>query len=244
MDWVKPKSDRALTSVDKSLTSSADSTVKGSDGGGVLLEDSRKKSINGTQEHHSNNREGQHVEKVTTWLEKLCHDNVPSLQKSPKPPRSKKSRQSTAHSSTEFGASMRWGTATLQFDIEEGPEVLAKIVDLWQSPVAEGSEARRPKQLKSIESISKWIVKSLPVHGFDVNVGLVSASWIHGLRELGGELPQSLWLETLQSILTQVDRAWSEEPEKGLFPWLLWACEVPLALATKLSHLGGKDRMV
>ncbi len=244
MDWVKPKSDRALTSVDKSLTSSADSTVKGSDGVGVLLEDSRKKSVNGTQEHHSNNREGQHVEKVTTWLEKLCHDNVPSLQKSPKPPRSKKSRQATAHSSTEFGASMRWGTATLQFDIEEGPEVLAKIVDLWQSPIAEGSESRRPKQLKSIESISKWIVKSLPVHGFDVNVGLVSASWIHGLRELGGELPQSLWLETLQSILTQVDRAWSEEPEKGLFPWLLWACEVPLALATKLSHLGGKDRMV
>ncbi|MCY2975222.1 MAG: hypothetical protein NTW52_11220 [Planctomycetota bacterium] len=244
MDWVKPKSDRALPGVDKSLTSSAESTVMGNYGGEIILEDSRKKSINGTEVHHSNNREGQHVEKVTTWLEKLCQDNVPSLQKSPKPPRSKKSRKSTAHSSTEFGASMRWGTATLQVDIEEGPEVLAKIVELWQSPIAEGSESRKPKQLKSIESISKWIVKSLPVHGFDVNVGLVSASWIHGLRELGGELPQSLWLETLQSILTQVDRAWSEEPEKGLFPWLLWACEVPLALATKLSHLGGKDRMV
>jgi hypothetical protein len=244
MDWVKPKNDRALPGVDKSLTSSAESTVIGTDGGGIILEDSRKKSINETEVHHSNYREGQYVEKVTTWLEKLCQDNVPSLQKSPKPPRSKKSRKSTAHSSTEFGASMRWGTATLQVDIEEGPEVLAKIVELWQSPIAEGSESRKPKQLKSIESISKWIVKSLPVHGFDVNVGLVSASWIHGLRELGGELPQSLWLETLQSILTQVDRAWSEEPEKGLFPWLLWACEVPLALATKLSHLGGKDRMV
>ncbi len=244
MDWVNPKSNRELPGVNKSLTSSTESTVMGTDGGGTILEDSRQKTINGTEVHHSNDREAQHVEKVTTWLEKLCQDNVPSLQKSPKPPRSKKSRQSTAHTSTEFSASMRWGTATLQVDIEEGPEVLAKIVDLWQSPIAEGSESRKSKQLKSIESISKWIVKSLPVHGFDVNVGLVSASWIHGLRELGGELPQSLWLETLQSILTQVDRAWSEEPEKGLFPWLLWACEVPLALATKLSHLGGKDRMV
>jgi hypothetical protein len=122
--------------------------------------------------------------------------------------------------------------------------VLSKIVDLWQSPIEVCAQSRKPKQLKSIEGISKWIVKSLPVHGFDVNVGLVSASWIHGLRELGGELPQALWLETLQSILTQVDRAWGEEPDRGIFPWLLWACEVPLALATKLSHLGGKDRMV
>ena len=244
MDWVKPENDNTLTAMEKSLPSSAEVTVRGEAHKGVTLEDSHEKSVNGTVVNHSINGESERVETVTTWLEKLCQDNVPSLQKSPKPPRSKKSRQNVIRSSSEFGASMRWGTATLQFDIEEGPEVLVKIVDLWQSPTTEGAENQKPKQLKSIESISKWIVKSLPVHGVDVNVGLVSASWIHGLRELGGELPQSLWLETLQSILTQVDRAWSDEPEKGLFPWLLWACEVPLALATKLSHLGGKDRMV
>ncbi len=53
-----------------------------------------------------------------------------------------------------------------------------------------------------------------------------------------------LWLETLQSVLTQVDRAWSVADTEELYPWLIWACEVPLALATQLSQLGGKDRMV
>ncbi|MFM8574152.1 MAG: hypothetical protein ACKOAU_21325, partial [Pirellula sp.] len=58
------------------------------------------------------------------------------------------------------------------------------------------------------------------------------------------DVPPALWLEVLQSTLTQVDRAWEQGPTEGLFPWVIWACEVPLALAKQMSHLGGKDRIV
>ena len=75
-------------------------------------------------------------------------------------------------------------------------------------------------------------------------VALTATGWLYALPEVGREVPPTLWLEVLQSTLTQVDRAWAQGPSEGLFPWVIWACEVPLALAKQMSHLGGKDRIV
>ncbi len=51
-------------------------------------------------------------------------------------------------------------------------------------------------------------------------------------------------MEVLQNVLTQVDRAWSDAKPESLFPWLLWSCEAPIALAVQLTAFQSNDRMV
>lgn len=191
---------------------------------------------------------------ATAWLEHLCQENVALLQQSlPVAGTKRKSKSALmAESSTlRMATAVQWGSTILESELDEGPEVLQRVVKLLATPLPSKIDAKQPKAvaarelyLKTAENVAKWIVRSLPVHGHDPFVGLVSVAWVHGLRELGAELQPSLWLETLQSVLTQVDRAWSIADSEDLYPWLIWACEVPLALATQLSQLGSKDRMV
>jgi len=250
MDWVPPKSE--LSKESNALKSAklpvghlpnASNTVNTADKS-ISSKTSSETKMDELEDQQSSIDRGHRLATVTTWLEKICHDNVPSLQKSSTPLERKKARQSKHIGAHHLVTAMQWGMATMRTDIEEGPDVLSRVLQVWISTLSPPIDMNAAKRLKSIESFSSWVVKCLPVHGFDANVALVSATWIHGLRDLGAELSRSLWLETLQSILTQVDRAWEEENVTDLFPWLVWACEIPLALATKLSHLGGKDRMV
>ncbi len=232
MDWVKPKKERTKrngegihvgsdTPALKNPLSKAESTVK-------------KSAI-----------------VATAWLEQLCQENVAYLQQSlPVAPLSRKKKQ-VRSSIRQMASAIQWGSGTLETEIEEGPEVLDRLIQVFASHPLVPSDLTDPKivaanelRLKTGENIARWIARSLPVHGIDSYVGLISVAWVHGLRELGNDLPPNLWLEVLQSILTQVDRAWDERSPEQLLPWLIWSCEVPLALATQLSQLGGKDRMV
>jgi hypothetical protein len=232
MDWVKPKKERSKRKLDG---------VNG---------DSPPTSLSSAFQSTDSKR-GQSAVAATAWLEQICHENVAYLQRSiPIPPESRKKKRQRS-STRRMAAAIQWGAGSLESTIDEGPEVLERLIQAFASqPLLEAGIddpqviAANELRLKTCENIAKWIARSLPRYGDDAYVGLVSVAWIHGLRELGNALPPNLWLEVLQSILTQVERSWSEKDAEQLLPWMIWSCEVPLALATQLSHLGGKDRMV
>ena len=232
MDWVKPKKDRTKRNGD------------GIDG------DAHPKPLKNTL--LKSDPAGKNSEiAATAWLEQLCQENVAYLQRSLPVASTSGNKKRHETSIRRIAAAIQWGTGTLDTEIEEGPNVLDRLIQVYATQPLLHPDLTNPKvvaanelRLKTCENIAKWIASSLPIHGIDSFVGLVSVSWIHGLRELGNDLPPNLWLEVLQSILTQVDRAWSDRSPEQLLPWLIWSCEVPLALATQLSQLGGKDRMV
>ena len=232
MDWVKPKKERTKRNVDVINGDSPPSALK-------------------SAFPSTDPKRGQPAIAATAWLEQICHENVAYLQRSipitPETPKKKRQRSSIRR----IAAAIQWGASPLDASIDEGPEVLERLIQAFASQPLLNADIADPKvtaanelRLKTCENIAKWIARSLPRHGDDAYVGLVSVAWIHGLRELGNSLPPKLWLEVLQGILTQVERAWSEKSPDELLPWMIWSCEVPLALATQLSHLGGKDRMV
>ncbi len=232
MDWVKPKKERTKRSVD------------GING------DTRPASSPSSLPNREPT-EGKSAIAATAWLEQICHENVAYLQRSL--PIASASHKKKRHQSAvrRITAAIQWGAGSLNTDLEEGPVVLDRLIQAYASQPLLSADLTDPKavaanelRLKTCENIARWITRSLPVHGFDAYVGLVGASWIHGLQELGNALPPNLWIEVLQSVLTQVERAWSDNEPEQLLPWLIWSCEAPLALATQLSHLGGKDRMV
>ncbi len=97
---------------------------------------------------------------------------------------------------------------------------------------------------KDSKAIAKWIGSRLPVHSEEPIVALVCAGWIHGLSRLGRDIEPAVWLDTLQAILSQVDRSWVMKEPENLLSWLIWSCEVPLALANQLAPMGNKDRVV
>ncbi len=232
MDWVKPKKEKTKRIVD------------GINGDAPPL--SPKNAVPSTDP-----KRGQPAIAATAWLEQICHENVAFLQQSlPVTPGARKKKRQRS-SIRRIAEAIQWGVAPLDSNIDEGPEVLERLIQAFVSQPLLDAGLADPKvnaanelRLKTCENIARWIARSLPLHGEDAFVGLVSVAWIHGLRELGNALPPNLWLEVLQGVLTQVERAWSEKSPEQLLPWMIWSCEVPLALATQLSHLGGKDRMV
>ena len=157
-----------------------------------------------------------------------------------------------------------WGTGVWEVENSSRQEYLNDLVELFGgfAPVATSKKTPRTKdsrkskpsnetareanasQIASATKIGKWISQQLPKASYDPYVALTCAGWIHALPEAGRSISPALWLEVLQCALTQVDRAWESGPSDGLFPWMVWACEVPLALAKQLSNLGGKDRIV
>lgn len=184
------------------------------------------------------------------WLKQLCEDNVALLQASLPIDNTKKAKRTDDSASIEsYVRSIAWGTGVWETESDTG---LAMLQDLVHSFGGAASRASRkastpslaPNQIAHAKKIGTWITQQLPRAGYDPYVALTCAGWIHALPHVGREISPALWLEVLQSIMTQVNRGWEAGPEEGLFPWILWACEIPLGLAKQLSHLGGKDRIV
>ena len=199
---------------------------------------------------------------ASTWLKQLCEENVAMLQSS-LPVRESQTRvKGTKVLTDEYLRAMLWGIGVWEVENNSNQEFLNDLVEAFGAPSTapahgkglKGKQSGRAKlvkdptidtiQISAAGKIGKWISQQLPKSSHDPYVALVCAGWIHALPEVGRNISPSLWLEVLQCALTQVDRAWENGPTNGLFPWIVWACEVPLALAKQLSHLGGKDRIV
>jgi hypothetical protein len=200
---------------------------------------------------------------ASTWLKQLCEENVAMLQSSLPIRESQTKTRSTSVLADEYLRAMSWGTGVWDVENSTNQEYLNDLVEsfgILNRPVSTEKKSLKAKQnskskparedsnnsvqVAMATKIGKWISQQLPKAGHDPYVALVCAGWIHALPEIGRNLSPSLWLEVLQCALTQVDRAWENGPTDGLFPWIVWSCEVPLALAKQLSHLGGKDRIV
>ena len=196
---------------------------------------------------------------ASAWLKQLCEENVAILQSSLPVRGSKEKVKSNKVGVAEFLQATTWGTGTWEVEKSSHPEFLNDLVESFGIAFADskkqtkGSKSKPSNvtdresnaiQIANATKIGKWITQQLPKASYDPYVALTCAGWIHGLPELGRSIPPALWLEVLQCSLTQVDRAWESGPTEGLFPWIVWSCEVPLALAKQLSHLGGKDRIV
>ena len=198
---------------------------------------------------------------ASTWLKQLCEENVAILQSS-LPVRGTQSKLKPAKVGvSDYLRATTWGTGVWDVESTSRQEYLNDLQDLFgaATPKSKGRKTanthtadpanvtdREASALQSANAtkIGKWISQQLPKASYDPYVALACAGWIHALPEAGRRISPGLWLEVLQSALTQVDRAWESGPTEGLFPWIIWACEIPLALAKQLSHLGGKDRIV
>ncbi len=171
---------------------------------------------------------------ASQWLEQLCEENVALLQSSLPVAGAQQKRKARDWSVDRYLNAMLWGTGGWEVDKPSHREYLNDLVEAFGG-AADSAHAAK---------IGKWITQQLPKSSYDPYVALTSAGWLHALPHVGREIKPALWLEVLQSILTQVDRAWESGNQEGLFPWVVWACEVPLALAKQLANLGGKDRIV
>ena len=199
---------------------------------------------------------------ASVWLKQLCEENVAILQTS-LPVREPLTRIKPARVGVaQHLRAMMWGTGVWEIENSSHQEYLNDLVELFGGPapvLKKGAKNKRNShskplnvtdrevdalQLANATKIGRWITHQLPKASYDPYVALACAGWIHALPEVGRNIPPALWLEVLQCALTQVDRAWESGPAEGLFPWIVWSCEVPLALAKQLSHLGGKDRIV
>jgi hypothetical protein len=188
-------------------------------------------------------------------LDELCHENIVLLQKSmPVKP----AGGSKSVSSFQAVDSLAWGLAPLQMENSQDEQHLSMLIRHVQSVLGSDILPKRGKSKKAKATgpevpapdwnepalISNWLTKQLPVRSNEPGVALVSSGWIHGLPQLGRQLEPGIWLDTLQTVLTQVDRAWVIDEPESLLSWLIWTCDIPLALANQLSQLGSKDRVV
>ena len=201
---------------------------------------------------------------ASAWLKQLCEENVAILQASLPVCEPLSKIKPAKVGGAEYLRATMWGTGVWEVENSSRQEYLNDLVELFGgfAQVSTSKKTRRSKesgnskptnvtareanvlQIASASKIGKWITQQLPKASYDPYVALTCAGWIHALPEAGRSISPALWLEVLQCALTQVDRAWESGPSDGLFPWIVWACEVPLALAKQLSHLGGKDRIV
>lgn len=138
-----------------------------------------------------------------------------------------------------------WGIGSLNCELEGAYKELMSATDLVASIGEKGAgQKREAKNKQSSLAIAQWINNHLPLESGQQFVALVAASWIYTLRHASATLPSSLWLETLQNILTQVDRAWNDCDSESLLPTLVWGCEIPLALATQIDQIDGNTKLV
>ena len=175
---------------------------------------------------------------ASEWFAEICQENIERLQQtlgavSDSPKKSKKALDANRHS-----AALLWGIRGL---LSENCGDLSPLLAFVE---AEQGSADTPDYDKMAKRLAAWIGKQLPRHSEEAAVALCSVAWIYGLPRVGRALQAAEWLETLQSILSQIDRAWANQEPESLLSWLIWSCEIPLALATQLSQLGGRDRVV
>ncbi|MEQ1828979.1 MAG: hypothetical protein ABL921_23655 [Pirellula sp.] len=200
---------------------------------------------------------------ASTWLKQLCDENIAVLQESIPVLEARTKSVRTGVTSEEYLRATLWGTGIWEVEKASSREYLSDLVEAFgksdqlpsnSSKKRPGKSKGNPKTLEvtpdspnrvaAANQVGKWISQQLPKAGHNPYIALACAGWFHALPEVGRGLAPSLWIDVLQCALTQVDRAWHSGPTDGLFPWIVWACEMPLALAKQLSHLGGKDRIV
>jgi hypothetical protein len=230
MDWVKPKKERTKE------TTATEFRELGTNGKKKIAAPPKPTSV------------------ATDWLESLCSENIEFLKQSLPVAKSRSISNRSKGTQSLLPKALPWGTGLLEVEIDEGPDVLQRLLQAYTKQLllpgrkaeAKDNTSGSVSQLKvkTCENVAKWLNRSLPIHGSDPFVALTCLTWVYGLNDLGRELSPADWLEALQNILTQVDRSWSEPKSSSLFPWLLWSCEAPLALSTQLSKFRGKDRMV
>ncbi len=230
MDWVKPKKERSGT------TTVTEFREVGTNG---------KKKIAASAKSAS---------PASDWLDSLCNENIEFLKQSLPVAKSRSISVRSRGTQSLLLKAITWGVGPLEVEIDEGPDVLQRLLQVYSKQLQlpgrvvesddETSTTISQLQAKTCENVAKWLNRSLPVYGSDPFVAITCLTWVYGLNELGRELAPTDWLEVLQNILTQVDRAWVESQATNLFPWLLWSCEAPLAISTQLSKFRGKDRMV
>jgi hypothetical protein len=196
---------------------------------------------------------------ASTWLKQLCDENIAVLQASIPVQQARTKFVRRGVTFDQYLRATLWGTGVWEVENPSHREYLTDLVDAFGKPLGTSSAARkrgndksRPaedaagmaQEVASANQVGKWIAQQLPRASYNPYVALCCAGWFHALPTVGRGLSPSLWIDVLQCALTQVDRAWESGPTDGLFPWMIWACEMPLALAKQLSHLGGKDRIV
>lgn len=173
---------------------------------------------------------------ASDWFAELCQENIERLQESFSAKVAvTKGRKDEQPSSIE---ALVWGVHG------QSPEDFGDPASLIAFATAYQAGDASPEFEKSGCKLAAWLNKQLPVHSEEPAVALSAVGWIYGLPGGARALKASEWIETLQSILSQVDRAWEQEGPESLLAWLIWSCEIPLALATQLSQLGGRDRVV
>lgn len=185
------------------------------------------------------------------WLQQLCEDNVALLQASLPVPTQKNKPSGGSITTNTYVQAVAWGTGIWETESDAGLSMLQDLIHGFgtNQPTQSGRKstittALTPNQIAHARKIGTWLSQQLPRMDYDPYVALTCAGWIHALPSVGREIAPTLWLEVLQSIMTQVNRGWESGPSEGIFPWIVWSCEIPLALAKQLSHLGGKDRIV
>ncbi len=202
----------------------------------VHQKESRRKN-RGQKPTSGHSHVGSHAS-ATLWLEELCLDNLEKLQANlPLPNKSLKTKRTGK--SFETLSAIQWGLESLLPEERQDIDALTGLLALSNE-----ESPSDPSKHSSPEKLATWLSQQLPVRSDEVCIALVAAGWIHGLPKLGRSIAPSTWLETLQTILTQVDRSWAAKEPAHLLSWLIWSCEIPLALATQLAHLGSKDRIV
>ncbi len=171
---------------------------------------------------------------ASLWLEDLCAESISALQHSLPAFRNVKSTKRNLPLSA-----LQWGLETLAVEDRQDSDRLATLLTYVDSTTGSGRQNESEAQ-----ELAEWISKQLPSRHDEACVALTAAGWIQGLHALGKHIKPVQWLDTLQSILSQVDRSWADAQPLNLLTWLIWSCEIPLALATQLSQLGAKDRVV
>ncbi len=188
---------------------------------------------------------GESTTSASRWLEDLCHENIALLQSSLPLKKEGKAGRRKASVDRPLVESLEWGVTALSSERNADLEYLHGLITAIGRVESTSTGSKLPSEKKvSPEKIAKWIGKQLPLRSEEPVIALMAAGWIHGLPSLGRHLEPTLWLETLQTILSQVDRSWATEEPESMLAWLIWSCEVPLALASHLAHLGSNDRIV
>ncbi len=154
-------------------------------------------------------------------------------------------RHSQSLASVKLAESLLWGTGSLHSVLPEAFDELVSITDLLSDLDCKKLRSKREaKNKQAVMATAQWINGHLPLDGSDSFVALIAAGWIYSMRYATASISSSLWLETLQNVLTQVDRAWTDCDSESILPTLIWGCEIPLALATHIDQVDGQTKLV
>jgi hypothetical protein len=176
---------------------------------------------------------------ATVWLDGLSPETVQELKQSlPRLGKKKAVKRKETRKPALLADALWWGVSPMQIDDAADLSALASLIQHAGTGTLEVEDALTPNQLVG------WMDQQMPVRSDEPGVALTCVGWLYGLSKLGKDIEPTVWLDTLQTILSQVDRAWADDDPNSILASLVWSCEAPLALALQLSQVGCKDRFV